>query len=42
MSVIISWNLYINYLKETASKGFKPIGFDEWSHINDNNNTDKL
>lgn len=32
MSVIISWNLYINYLKEAASKGFKLIGFDEWSH----------
>lgn len=30
-SVIITWNQYIWYLKKTAMKGVKPLGFDEWA-----------
>lgn len=29
-SVIITWNQYIWYLKEVATNGVKPLGFDEW------------
>lgn len=29
-SVIITWNQYIRYLKESATNGINPLGFDEW------------
>ena len=31
MSVILSWNKYIEYLKETFAKNMEPLGFEEWS-----------
>lgn len=31
MSVILSWNKYIEYLKETFAKSMEPLGFDEWN-----------